>query len=82
MLVKWEYTPSLMAGLNGLDDYEDKDADFYTTWLLTQINPVELAGINANLNLWRNFTYMLKYTSKYYLINVDNNCNSTNRYSR
>ena len=62
MLVKWEYTPSLMAGLNGLDDYEDEDADFYTRWLLTQINPVELAGINANLNLWRNFTYMLKYT--------------------
>ena len=37
-LIKGQCTPALIAELNGLDNYEDKDADFDVLWLLTQVN--------------------------------------------
>ena len=43
-LIKGQCMPALIAELKGLDEFEDKDADFDVLWLLTQVNLI-MSGV-------------------------------------
>jgi len=57
-LVKGQCTPSLLSELKGLDEYEEKDADFDVVWLLTQINLI-VSGVEQRTQNAYELAFML-----------------------
>ena len=64
-LIKGQCTPALVAELKGLDDYEDKEADFDVLWLLTQVNLI-VSGVEQRTQN----TYELAFTLIRSLVNL------------
>jgi len=57
-LIKGQCTPSLLSELKGLEEYEEKDADFDVVWLLTQINLI-VAGVEQRTQNAYELAFML-----------------------
>ena len=57
-LVKGQFTPSLLSELKGLDEYEEKDADFDVVWLLAQINLI-VSGVEQRTQNAYELAFML-----------------------
>jgi len=57
-LVKGQCTPSLLSELKGLNEYEEKDADFDVVWLVTQINLI-VSGVEQRTQNAYELAFML-----------------------
>ena len=71
-MIKGQCTLTLIAELKGLDEFEDKDADFDVLWLLTQINLI-VSGVEQRTQN----TYELAFTLIRNLVNLRQQENET-----